>query len=177
MPELLTHCGSERCSLEQLLAIPEPKKTKTFTPLNHYDFAVNVKAVASNMLRDFIFAKEAYALSANGNKMFGVLSYSSKSTSDDDPLRHSIGIRNSHDGSMSCGACVWTSVVVCDNLMFKGDISVMRKHTGKNMYENLMDQVVTAIYKSEHEYYKLTLMHVSYSRSVVSYQTKTTVNH
>jgi len=59
MSELLTQCGSERCSIEQLLAIPEPEKTETYTPLNHYDFAVNVKTDASNMLRDFKFAKQS----------------------------------------------------------------------------------------------------------------------
>jgi len=155
MSELLTQCGSERCSLEQLLTIPDPKKTETYTPLNHYDFAVNVKTVASNLLRDFTFAKEAYALSSNGNKMFGVISYASKSTSDNDSLRLSIGIRNSHNGSMSCGACVGSSVIVCDNLMFKGDFTVLRKHTGGNMHEELMDQVVTAIYKSQHQYTQL----------------------
>ncbi|MDZ7757221.1 DUF932 domain-containing protein [Rhodohalobacter sp.] len=155
MSELLTQCGSERCSLEQLLVVPEPEKTATYTPLNHYDFAVNVKTVASNLLRDFTFAKQAYAISSKGNRMFGVLSYSSKSTSDDDPLRLSIGIRNSHDTSMSCGVAVGSSIVVCDNLMFRGDITVMRKHTGKNMHEDLMDQVVTAIYKSQHQYSQL----------------------
>ena len=107
------------------------------------------------MLRDFTFAKEAYAISKNGNKMFGVVSYASKSTSDNDPLRLSIGIRNSHDSSMSCGVALGTSVTVCDNLMFRGDITVMRKHTGKNMHEDLMDQVVTAIYKSQHQYSQL----------------------
>jgi len=155
MTELLTQCGSERCKIEQLLAIPEPEKTKTYTPLNHYDFAVNVKTVASNMLRDFTFAKEVYALSANGNKMFGVLSYASKSTSDNDPLRLSIGIRNSHCKSFRCGVAIGTSVICCDNLMFRGDITVMRKHTGENMHEELMDDVVSAIYKSQHQYSQL----------------------
>ena len=33
MSELLTQCGSERCSIEQLLAIPEPEKTETVSSL------------------------------------------------------------------------------------------------------------------------------------------------
>ncbi len=155
MPELLTHCGSELCKLEQPLSIPEPEQTETYTPLNHYDFAINVKTVASNMLRDFTFAKEAYALSSNGSKMFGVLSCSSKSTSDDDPLRLSIDIRNSHCKTFRSAVAVGTSVIVCDNLMFRGDSTVMRKHTGEHMLEELMEQVVTAIYESEHQYSQL----------------------
>lgn len=156
MSELLTQCGSKRCSLEQLLTVPVPEKTNSYTPLNHYDFAVNVKTVATNLLRDFTFAKEAYALSSNGNKMFGVLSYGSRSTSDNDPLRLSIGIRNSLDKSLAAGVAVGTSVIVCDNLMFRGDVTVLRKHTGENMHEILMDQVVTAIYKSQHQYSQLS---------------------
>ena len=53
MSNLLTHCGSKRCSLKQLLTIPEPDKIKTFTPLNHCDFAVNMRSVTSDLLRDF----------------------------------------------------------------------------------------------------------------------------
>jgi hypothetical protein len=89
-----------------------------------------VKTVASNLLRDFTFAKQAYAISSKGNKMFGVLSYASKSTSDDDPLHLSIGIRNSLDKSLAAGVAVGTSVIVCDKIMFKGDLTVLRKHMG-----------------------------------------------
>ena len=155
MSELLTQCGSERCSLEQLLTVPDPEKTATYTPLNHYDFAVNVKSVASNLLRDFTFTKEAYALSNKGNRMFGILSYSSRSTSENDPIRLSIGIRNSQDKSLAAAIVLGGSVVVCDNLIFRGDETVLRKHTGKKMHEDLMDQVVTAIYKSQHQYTQL----------------------
>jgi len=46
---------------------------------------------------------------------------------------------------------VGSSVLVCDNLMFKVDLTVLIKHTG-NMHEELMDSVVTAIYKSQYQY-------------------------
>jgi len=44
--QLLTQCGSQRCSIEQLLAIPELEKTESYTPLNHYAFAVNTLTIA-----------------------------------------------------------------------------------------------------------------------------------
>jgi len=65
MSNLLTHCGSKCCSLEQLLTIPESDKTKTYTPLNHYDFAVNVRSVTSDFLRDFTFVGDDYALNSD----------------------------------------------------------------------------------------------------------------
>ncbi|MCH8549760.1 MAG: DUF932 domain-containing protein [Balneolaceae bacterium] len=156
MTKLLTHCGSTRCSIEQLLTIPEPEKTNSYTPLNHYDFAVNVRTVTSDLLRDFTFNEDQYALSSDGQKMFGVLTFSEKSIFDDKFLKLSIGLRNSYDKSMSAGLCVGASVIVCDNLMFRGDITILRKHTGETMHEELMDQLVTAIYKSQHQFTQLS---------------------
>lgn len=155
MSNLLTQCGSKRCSLEQLLTIPEPDKTQTYTPLNHYDFAVNVRSVTSDLLRDFSFVGDKYALSTDGQKMFGVLTFSERSSFDDKLLNLSIGLRNSYDKSMAAGLCVGASVTVCDNLMFRGDITILRKHTGEFMHEELMDQLVTAIYKSQHQFTRL----------------------
>ncbi|PWN06910.1 hypothetical protein [Rhodohalobacter mucosus] len=92
---LLTQCGSRRCSLEQLLTIPEPEKTDSYTPLNHYDFAVNTRSVTSDLLRDFNFVKDNYALSRDGQKMFGVLPYSERSSFEDRLLNLSNGLSNS----------------------------------------------------------------------------------
>lgn len=73
-------------------------------------------------------------------------------------LQHqlAIGIRNSFDRSMSAGLVLGCSVLVCQNLVFEGDIKVMRKHTGENMHEDLHDQIVTAIYKSQHQFTELS---------------------
>lgn len=153
MSQLLTHCGSRRCSVEQLLTIPEPEKTITYQPLNHYDFAVNTLTVASDLIRGFQFVGDQYALSNDGQKMFGILNYQSP---EQDSLKLSIGIRNSYDKSMAAGLCIGASVIVCDNLMFQGEVTVLRKHTGENMHQELQDDIVTAIYKSQHQFTKLS---------------------
>ena len=150
MTKLLTQCGAQRCSLEQLLTIPEPQQTKTYTPLNHYDFAVNVLTIASDLLKDYRFDGDGYALSSDGQKMFGVLTYRKESAGQDD-LKVAIGLRNSYDRSMSAGLVIGSSVIVCDNLIFAGDIKIMRKHQGESMHDDLHDQIVTAIYKSQHQ--------------------------
>lgn len=84
MKGLLIQCGSERCSLEQILTVSEPPKTKTYTPLNHYDFAVNVLTIASDLLNGYQFDGDQYALSSDGQKMFGVLTYKKKSSQKED---------------------------------------------------------------------------------------------
>jgi len=150
---LLTHCGSQRCSMQQLLTIPEPEKTNSYTPLNHYDLAFNTQKIATDLLTGFSFAGDNYALSTDGQKMFGVITYHKQ---DENDLKVAIGIRNSYDRSMSAGLVVGSAVLVCDNLMFAGDVKVMRKHQGPTMHEDLQDQIVMAIYKSQHQFTKLS---------------------
>src|SRR6056297_3464850 len=152
--QLLTQCGAQRCSIEQLLDIPEPEKTPTYTPLNHYDLAVNTAMIATDILKGYRFDGDSYALSADGQKMFGVLTFRKVNSLNED-IKVAIGIRNSYDKSMSAGLVVGSTVIVCDNLMFAGDVKVMRKHQGDDMHDDLTDQIVTAIYKSQHQFTKL----------------------
>jgi|TARA_R100000455_G_C6270947_1_gene126982 hypothetical protein len=153
--QLLTQCGSKHCSLEQLLTIPEPQKTNTYTPLNHYDFALNVYTVASDILKGYRFDGDSYALSSDGQKMFGVITYLKINPNADEDLKVAIGLRNSYDKSMSAGLVIGSTVLVCDNLVFSGDIKVMRKHQGDDMHEDLHDQIVTAVYKSQHNFHQI----------------------
>ena len=148
--QLLTQCGSECCSLEQLLTIPEPAKTRTYTPLNHYDFAVNVLTIASDLLKGYRFDGDAYALSSDGKKMFGVITYRKIQQSPNEELKLAIGLRNSHDRSFSAGLTIGSTVLVCDNMVFSGDVTVMRRHQGEGMHEDLHDQIISAIYRSQH---------------------------
>lgn len=154
--QLLTQCGSTHCKLEQLLTIPEPKKTKTYTPLNHYDFAVNILTIASDLLKGYRFDGDSYALSSDGQKMFGVITYRKINSQQNEELKVAIGLRNSHNKSMAAGLVLGSTVLVCDNLVFSGDIKVMRKHQGKDMHEDLHDQIVTAIYKSQHNFHQIS---------------------
>jgi hypothetical protein len=153
--QLLTQCGSQRCSIEQLLAIPEPEKTESYTPLNHYALAVNTLSIASDILKGYRFDGDSYALSSDGQKMFGVITFRKINSTSEEDIKVAIGIRNSYDKSMSAGLVVGSSVIVCDNLMFAGDVKVMRKHQGDEMHNELNDQIVTAIYKSQHQFTRI----------------------
>jgi hypothetical protein len=154
--QLLTQCGSKRCSLEQLLTIPEPEKTNTYTPLNHYDFSVNVLTIASDLLKGYRFDGDSYAISSDGQKMFGVITFRRINPRSDEELKLAIGLRNSYNKSMAAGLVIGSTVLVCDNLVFSGDIKIMRKHQGKDMHSELHDQIVTAIYKSQHNFHQIS---------------------
>jgi hypothetical protein len=153
--QLLTMCGSKRVRLEELLTIPTPPRTRTYTPLGHYDFAVNVLTIASEILKGYIFDGDAYALSSNGQKMFGVITYRKIKQSPNEDLKLAIGLRNSLDSSLSAGLTIGSTVLVCDNLAFKGDITVMRKHTGQHMHRDLTEQIISAIYQCQHNFSQL----------------------
>jgi len=84
--------------------------------------------------------------------MFGVITFRKINSTSEENIKVAIGIRNSYDKSMSSGLVVGSTVIVCDNLMFVGDIKVMREHRGKDMHDDLNDQIVTDIYKSQHQF-------------------------
>lgn len=153
--QLLTQCGSKRCSLEELLTIQEPIKTKSYTPLNHYELAVNTLSIASDILKGYRFDGDSYALSSDGQKMFGVITFRKINGISQEDTKVAIGIRNSYNKTLSAAVVVGSTVIVCDNLIFAGDVKVMRKHQGKDMHEDLNDQIVTAIYKSQHQFTRI----------------------
>lgn len=88
--------------------------------------------------------------------MFGVITFRKINPHPDEELKVAIGLRNSYNKSMSAGLVLGSTVLVCDNLVFSGDIKVMRKHQGKDMHEDLHDQMVTAIYRSQHNFHKIS---------------------
>lgn len=57
-----------------------------------------------------------------------------------------IGIRNSHDKTMSAGLVCGSGVLVCDNLCFSGEVKIARKHT-VNVMRDLPQMVVDAVGK------------------------------
>lgn len=126
------HTGGQAATLDDLMGIKTPEATKTYAPVGHGELIEMVKVQAEEKLHDYHFLDEHYGLAPlNGDnagaKMFGVISYQSDIRPD---ISLSIGVRNSTDQSLAAGVCMGAKVFVCDNLMFKGDIRVTRKHTG-----------------------------------------------
>ena len=147
---LLLHCGGEETSLHDLRSIPLPEETDTYTPVGHYDLAMNLAKVAQGMLPDYSLNNSKYGIARDGKQMFGVHSF--KNGSDDMGL--CIGFRNSYDKSMSVGIAIGAIVFVCDNLALTGDITVMRKHT-RNVIQDLEEMTITTIYRSKSNFHRI----------------------
>ena len=142
--QMVIHCGGRKATLEELQVVPLPEETKSYKPVSHYDLATNIERVAAEMLKDFVFDGGMYALSKDGQRMFGVHIYATEMSD----LGLSIGFRNSYNKTMSVGIAVGAAVYICDNLAFAGDITIMRKHT-TNVIEDLEIAILRVVYKAQ----------------------------
>jgi hypothetical protein len=121
---LIAHCGARKITRDELALIPVPEATRTHQPLAHHRIIeALVEALA---FRHITVAREEYAVSPDGARMFGVMDLDAEWGG----VRFSIGLRNSNDKSMRLGMTAGYRVTVCDNMMFKGDFApVFHKHT------------------------------------------------
>jgi len=113
-----------------------PKKTRSYQPVGHQELIDKVIELAKPK-----YGKPnngGFRVASGGRQMFAHLDYDSGNADD---ARMSIGIRNSYDKSLAVGICSGASIIVCDNLMFIGDIVKVRKHT-VNVWDDL-DEIVT----------------------------------
>jgi hypothetical protein len=127
---LISHCGTSLVGRQELLSLPTPEATATHKPIPHATF---VAAVIETLgFRQLHVVEDQYAISPDGMRMFGVLALDIEN----DGLRVSIGLRNSHDKSASLGITTGYKVFVCDNMAFHGDFQTMTRKHSKNVVLN-----------------------------------------
>jgi hypothetical protein len=109
---------------EQLFQVPVPALTATYTPLSHENL---VNAVLEQLdKKGMQLIDERYSVARSGQQMFGTLTINGGN----DEQNIQIGFRNSYDKSLQVGMVGGSRVIVCSNLMFKGDIKTMMMHKG-----------------------------------------------
>jgi hypothetical protein len=108
--------------------MPTPAGTATHKVIPHIEV---VNAIIETLgFRHIAVHKDEYAVSADGNKMFGLMELDQTFTG----CRFAIGLRNSHDKTMRLAMTVGYRVFVCDNMAFNGDFQpLLAKHT-KNFH-------------------------------------------
>lgn len=121
---LITHCGARVVTREQLDLIEAPPATATWFPVKH---ALVIDTVRQSLLAaGFTVERAQFALSRGDARLFATLDLAS-------PLAAGVslacGIRNSTDKSLPLGFCAGSRVFVCDNLAFRSELLVSRKHT------------------------------------------------
>ena len=127
----------------EIATVSTPTGTASWKPVPHMDVidAVTEAVKAKN----WQILDEQYGLAREGQRMFGVMRINKSSSRE---WSRCIGIRNSHDQSLSVGLAAGISVMCCSNLAFGGAMVLKRRHTSRI---ELGDLVVTAVDELEME--------------------------
>jgi hypothetical protein len=121
---LVAHVDAEKISREELALMPAPPGTATHKVIPHVE-AVNA-IVETLGFRHIGVHREEYAVSRDGNRLFGLMELEHTF----EGCRFALGIRNSHDKTMRLAMTVGYRVFVCDNMAFSGDFTpLLAKHT------------------------------------------------
>lgn len=123
---LMLHCGAREVSREELATLPCPPPTKTWAPVGH--LRVLDTAVATLGDAGYAIEKMRLGVSRDDGRFFGTLDLSTQLTIDG-TVTLAVGIRNSVDKTFPMGFCAGSRVFVCDNLAFRADLMVRRKHS------------------------------------------------
>lgn len=138
---LILHCGARRIDRDRLSKIPCPRATETWHPIPHIELIQQIERALTTT--NMAIVNEAYGVSADNAKMFGLLQVARENQTGAD-YAYVIGVRGALDKSLSRGVAVGSSVFVCDNLAFSSEIVFHRKQT-KFIMDDLPAMVDTAI--------------------------------
>ena len=119
-----------------LTQIPQVPSTPSWNPIHHTKIVDAVTAIVGRTgIKDM-----RLDVDKTGMNMFGrVLLDNAGIDSQERDLM--LGFRNSMNKRFAIGITAGVSVIVCSNMMFKGDIYEFRKHTGRLLYDDVVHRV------------------------------------
>jgi hypothetical protein len=124
-PNLVLHCGAARADRQEVIHVPTPPATASWSPIPHITLVEMVETIISS--NGLVVGTQAHSLSHDGLRYFGLMEIQ-RHASDEDYC-WVLGLRNSHDKTFPAGITAGASVFVCDNLSFSGEVKLARKHT------------------------------------------------
>lgn len=137
-------------TFDQICKIELPEETATYTPVSNKELVEMLHGrIADSGLK---VTAERYELGREGSQMFGVMEIGQPKSS----IKHKestrlLGFRNSYDKSMPIGFVAGANIIVCSNLMFEGEIKLLRKHTNR-VHNDLIPLAEQAIVSIEEHY-------------------------
>lgn len=136
---LVLHSGGREVTRDELDAVEAPAATKTWFPVKHATVYETVRAALTDS--GFVVARARFGLARENHRMFATLDLTSALA---DGVTLSVGIRNSTDKSFPLGFCAGSRVFVCDNLAFRAELAIARKHTRYGA-ERFQGQIVRSV--------------------------------
>ena len=127
----LMMCEGKYVGRDEIANVPTPEGTDSWHPVPHMDVIDAVTEVVK--AHNWQILDEQYGLAREGQRMFGVMRINNSSSRE---WSRCIGIRNSHDQSLSVGLAAGISVMCCSNLAFGGtidDVGVNFSHSDRNL--------------------------------------------
>src|SRR5438552_1563011 len=142
MSTLMLHCGATRLSRDELALVPTPPATATWFPVPHV--SVLDTAVARLTEAGYRVRSTDLGITKDGHRFFGTLDLDTTLVSG---VSLAVGVRNSTDKTFPLGFCAGNKTFVCDNLSFRSELLVRRKHTrfGELRFSNAISQAVTSL--------------------------------
>jgi len=122
-----------------------PTSTASYTPVPHMTLIDMVKEKLDK--HNLQISKTRYSGNNSLNQMFGIYDLADS----DGETNLNIGFRNSYDKTLPVGLVAGGTVLVCSNLMFRGEIKVLRKHT-KNVFHDIDSLLENVIQSAKYEY-------------------------
>src|SRR5207247_883637 len=124
-PNLVLHCGARAVARRDVIDVPTPGSTETWTPIPHIALVGEVERTLKT--NGLIVGSQAHSLSHDAARYFGLMEI--RRTQSDEDYCWILGLRNSHDKTFPAGVVAGMTVFVCDNLSFSGEVKLARKHT------------------------------------------------
>jgi hypothetical protein len=140
--QLMLHCGAKEVSRSELATVEAPPPTRTWFPIKHSDVLDAVLETVDQT--GFAIEKMRLALSRQGAQFFGTLDLRCPIA---EGVTLAVGIRNSINQTLPLGFVAGTRVFVCDNLAFRSELLVSRKHTvnGRVRFREAIAQAVQGL--------------------------------
>lgn len=139
---LCLHRGAVRVTEDELARYQPPPATDTWFPVSHR--AVYDTTVARLTEAGYSVRSTALGVSQDGHRFFGTLDLDTTLVPG---VSLAVGVRNSTDKTFPLGFCAGNRTFVCDNLAFRSELLVRRKHTrfGERRFGNAISQAVASL--------------------------------
>jgi len=132
--------GGKYVTRDELALIDTPARTSSWCPVPHREVVDMLShAIEAKNMR---ITDEQFGLAREGQKLFGVMQINRTSSPE---WSRCIGIRNSHDKSLSVGLTAGIRVCVCSNLCFGGSTVIKRRHSSGIIVEALVFEAIEAL--------------------------------